>query len=286
MVVYDKKQPTSYLNGEAVRTGQVSTRPEVIAPRRFGSMAYGWFEGVMDEIQVYSRALTQTEVRSFVSGETAYDPNPAHGQTDVPRDADLNWAPGDSAGTHNVYVGNSLEEVESATVPTAQGLTDTSYDPGRLDFLETVFWRVDEVNATAPFAERIIVNQGSTQSMPFAYDNAFGASEATLTLDGQHWTASGVQTLAVAFHGTADNTGQLYVKINNTKVLYDLAPADIAVEAWQAWNIDLTGLAALQNVTRLTIGLDGATAAGTLYIHDIRFYPLPGALVIPAEPDN
>ena len=42
---------------------------------------------------------------------------------------------------------------------------------------------------------------------------------------------------------------------------------------WQQWDIDLTPLDGLQNVTTLTIGVDGASAAGMLYIDDIRLYP-------------
>jgi len=139
-------------------------------------------------------------------------------------------------------------------------------------------------NDTAPFAEKTIVNAGSSQSMPFNYDNSFGPSEATLRLNGQDWTASSVQTLAVAFSGTAGNTGTLYVKINSTKIVYDREATDIAQSAWQAWNIDLTGVSGLQNVTSLTIGVDGGNAAGMLYIDDIRLYALPGELLTPADP--
>ncbi len=74
-----------------------------------------------------------------------------------------------------------------------------------------------------PFCEQTIVH-GGEQSMPLSYSNTGGAasSEAELTLSpSQNWTASGVVTLAVHFHGTAGNTGQLYVKINGTKVPYD-----------------------------------------------------------------
>ena len=142
-------------------------------------------------------------------------------------------------------------------------------------------------NDQAPFAERTIVNVGgSTQSLPLNYDNSFGQSEATLRLSGQDWTASGVQTLAIAFYGTAGNTGTLYVKINNAKVVYDRDPADIARSGWQAWNIDLGPVNGVQNVTSLTIGVDGANAAGMLYIDDIRLYPLAGELVTPVDPGN
>jgi len=141
-------------------------------------------------------------------------------------------------------------------------------------------------NDVAPFAERTIVRPGSTQSLPFNYDNAFGPSEATRQLGGQDWTASGIQTLSLFFRGEAGNTGTLYVKINNTKIAYDGEAADIASAAWAPWNIDLSSVGGLQNVTSLTIGVDGGNAAGMLYIDDIRVYPLPGEMLTPADPGN
>jgi hypothetical protein len=128
-------------------------------------------------------------------------------------------------------------------------------------------------NAQAPFAEKTIVTAGSSQSLPFNYDNAFGPSEARLTLNGQDWTASEVQALSLAFYGAAGNTGTLYVKINNTKVANDGATSSLVLEEWQTWNIDLSALSGLQNVTSLTIGVDGGSAAGMLYIDDIRLSP-------------
>ena len=135
----------------------------------------------------------------------------------------------------------------------------------------------------APFAETTIVRSGS-QSMPLFYDNtSVATSEAELMLT-QDWATNGIKTLSLMFYGTADNSGQLYVRINDTEVAYDGAADDIKASQWQAWNIDLTALSGLQNVTSLTIGVEGASAAGTLYIDDIRLYPLPGELVVPTEP--
>lgn len=129
-------------------------------------------------------------------------------------------------------------------------------------------------HAIAPFAERSIVNSGN-QSMPLAYDNSGGgASEASLALESQDWTASGIKTLSLAFHGTTGNTGELYIKINSTKLGYDGAATDIGMEAWQVWNIDLAGADGdLSNVTSLAIGVDGAGASGMLYVDDIRVLP-------------
>jgi hypothetical protein len=124
-----------------------------------------------------------------------------------------------------------------------------------------------------PFAERTIVNVGSTQSLRFSYDNSSGQSESTLTLTGQDWTTGGVQTLSLFFYGQIGNSGQLYVKINDTKLVCDGDVADLTQTRWQQWDIDLTSLPGLKDVTTLTIGVDGANAAGMLYVDDLRLYP-------------
>jgi hypothetical protein len=87
------------------------------------------------------------------------------------------------------------------------------------------------------------------------------------------------------FYGTAGNTGQLYVKINNTQVSYTDDAANIARSEWQNWAIDLTQVGGnLQNVTSLTIGVDGANAAGMLYFDEIGLYPKAAEYITPVDP--
>jgi hypothetical protein len=128
-----------------------------------------------------------------------------------------------------------------------------------------------------PFCERIIVQSGK-QSMPLAYSNTASAanSEAERTFAvGQNWTKAGVATLVLFFQGTVGNTGQLYVKINGSKVVYGGDAGDVAKVQWQQWNIALASLGVnLQNVTKLSIGIDGNGAIGKLYFDDIRLYRL------------
>ncbi|UCD51382.1 MAG: discoidin domain-containing protein, partial [Phycisphaerales bacterium] len=137
----------------------------------------------------------------------------------------------------------------------------------------------------APFAERTIVNSGR-QSMPLFYDNVgVSTSEADFEL-AQNWTASGVRSLSIRFHGDADSTvGQLYVTINGTKVAYDGDAADLNGAMWQSWNIDLSTVGNVSNVRSLTIGIEGAGASGVIYIDDIRLYPSAPEVIVPAEPD-
>jgi hypothetical protein len=75
------------------------------------------------------------------------------------------------------------------------------------------------------------------------------------------------------FYGTEGNTGQLYVKVNGSKVVYGGDAGDIAKAEWTQWSIDLASLGAgVQNVTKLSIGIDGSGATGTLYLDDVRLY--------------
>ena len=133
--------------------------------------------------------------------------------------------------------------------------------------------------------ETEIVNGGS-QSLPISYDNSAATqSEATRTFDApMDWTRHGIKSLSLFVFGTAGNSGQLYLKINNTRV--DGGP-DITQPGWQPWIIDLSTVGGdLQTVTSLTIGVDGANASGTVYIDEIRLYPKAAEWVTPTAPDS
>jgi len=139
----------------------------------------------------------------------------------------------------------------------------------------------------APFAEQTNVHGGS-QAMPLFYDNAQGVtvSEAERTLEvPMDWTVHGIKTLSVAFAGAAENTpGQLYIKVNGTRVDYRGAAADLQASGWMAWMIDMSALGNVGNVTSVAIGVEGAGAAGVLYVDDIRLYPQEAEMVEPVEP--
>jgi hypothetical protein len=131
------------------------------------------------------------------------------------------------------------------------------------------------------------VFHGGKASMPLAYDNTSAPlSEAVRTFAAsQDWTAHGIKSLSLWFRGAAGNTGQLYVKINGTKVAYDGNAGDLAKSVWMPWNIDLSKTGAnLSKVTSLTIGIEGAAAQGSLNIDDIRLYPKAPEYVMPVDP--
>ncbi|MCP4261116.1 MAG: hypothetical protein GY774_26965 [Planctomycetes bacterium] len=137
--------------------------------------------------------------------------------------------------------------------------------------------------ANPPFAEQTIVHSGN-QSMPMAYDNAVGKSEATLTLtSNSDWTVNGVNRLTIWFRGGSSNAAeQMYVVLNGSAAVNHDDPDAAQKGSWTEWNIDLQAFADqgvnLSNVTSITLGLGNrsnpvAGGAGMMYFDDIRLYP-------------
>jgi len=135
---------------------------------------------------------------------------------------------------------------------------------------------------TPPFAEQTIVH-GGFQSMPFAYDNAVGKSEATLTLTfNRDWTVNGVNRLTIWFRGSSSNAAeQMYVVLNDSAVVTHDNPDAALTRSWTEWNIDLQAFAdqgiSLSNVSSITLGLGNRNnpvvgGTGMMYFDDIRLY--------------
>ncbi|MHC4367277.1 MAG: discoidin domain-containing protein, partial [Planctomycetota bacterium] len=88
----------------------------------------------------------------IVVSKEASDPGPANGATDVSRDVALSWMAAELASRHDLYLGADEQAVADADVSDVTGmyrgrLDADGYDPGRLEFGETYYWRVDEVNS-------------------------------------------------------------------------------------------------------------------------------------------
>jgi hypothetical protein len=133
-----------------------------------------------------------------------------------------------------------------------------------------------------PTMETSIVHSGS-QSVPIFYDNStVNLSEVTAdTADlvvGRNWTTDSPETLTLWFYGDPNNavTEQMYVKLNNAKVVYDGDAGDIAIPSWTQWDIELSSFGiSLNNVTSITIGFERTGAiggSGIVFLDDIRLY--------------
>ena len=161
MVVYDNKLPTIYLNGREVHTGLESPREIVYAPFQFGGMTYGYFEGVMDEVLIYNRALSAAEIKKLAPRPTAWGPVPADGALYMDTWVSLSWEPGDFAVSHDVYFGEDFDGVSDATPDSdvfrsnqagtffMAGFPGYPYPEGLVPGT-TYYWRIDEVNEADP----------------------------------------------------------------------------------------------------------------------------------------
>ena len=148
-------------------------------------------------------------IGEVVSG-TAKDPSPAQDATDVARDVVLGWTPGDTAVAHDVYFGTVLADVESAEraadlgVLVSQGQAATAYDPdGLLEYGQTYYWRVDEVNA-APDSTILRGNVWSFTVEPYVYpvENIIATASSSdegvgpeNTVDGSGLNAAGLHSI-------------------------------------------------------------------------------------------
>jgi len=151
-----------YINGvETDRLDSSSMNPGT-GPFRIGTNQWNEaYIGLIDDVRVYNKVLTKEEIKQAMKGVplgSASNPSPANEAIDIPRDVVLSWMPGEFANTHDVYFGTVFSDVNSASrtnprnVLASSNQSGNSYDPaGLLDFSQTYYWRVDEVNAPPDF---------------------------------------------------------------------------------------------------------------------------------------
>jgi len=89
----------------------------------------------------------------------ATNPYPADGAIDTSREIIISWTSGKSADKHEVYFGTDINDVNNADITDTTGiyrgsleLDVTSYTPTEtpLQWNQTYYWRVDEVNEADP----------------------------------------------------------------------------------------------------------------------------------------
>ena len=175
-----------FLDGQSVATNTAAR----YFPRDLGQTTQHWlarseysadpyFGGGLDDFRIYDRVLTASEIAAVMAGKlgggNAGSPSPADEATDVPRETNLSWAPGETAATHDVYLGTVFEDVEAAEITNplnvlvGQNQDASMFDPPeRLDLGQTYYWRVDEVNGPPDYT----VFRGDVWSFtvePYAY---------------------------------------------------------------------------------------------------------------------
>jgi hypothetical protein len=167
--VFDNGRLTIYIDGnpEPSAVGAPTFGDEVT---RFGFIGVGSeatefngiqgpfnnFNGDMDEVRIYDKALTQEEILEVMRGDLllAWDLQPPSGIFDIESvPSSLTWKPGDNAAEHDVYFGTDVEPVNKADVSDTTGVyrgrqVSTTYVPPEVFAWDTTYyWRIDEFNA-------------------------------------------------------------------------------------------------------------------------------------------
>ena len=112
---------------------------------------YYWRVDEFDASETYTG-----DVWSFTTPGAVGSPSPSNGATGVNMTATLSWNPGDSAASHQLYLGTDKDAVRNADTASPEyigtmNLGSESYDPpGKLAWFTTYYWRVDEVNNVNP----------------------------------------------------------------------------------------------------------------------------------------
>ncbi len=167
---------TIYVNGELAENGSNNPKlgatshcdglnnPDEVLHIGGGEEA---FTGIVDDVQIYDRALTEVEVQSIMYGAGGFPkasrPSPADGSLRMETWASLGWKPGHFAVSHDIYFGDNFDDVNDATrdselfranqdldsVYFVVGFATYPYPDGLVNG-DTYYWRIDEVNDADP----------------------------------------------------------------------------------------------------------------------------------------
>jgi len=126
------------------------------------------FPGIVDDIRIYEKALTQDEIKLLMRGDLllAWDPEPPLGRImDIETALPLRWKAGDSASQHDVYFGTDKDAVSNADASDTTGLYRgrqgfTNYNPP--EGVEwgggPYYWRIDEYNTDGTISKGKVWN--------------------------------------------------------------------------------------------------------------------------------
>jgi len=120
-----------------------------------------YFEGIIDEVWILNESLTPPILGALMgkAWPYAYGPEPSDGVVVNDTWVALSWKPGDLAVSHDVYFGESFDDVNNGTGDTFRGNQDDLFFIAGLpgypypDVLvpgTTYYWRIDEVNEAEP----------------------------------------------------------------------------------------------------------------------------------------
>jgi hypothetical protein len=242
--VHDESTIRVYVNGdETIRTSvsaSICTAGSEGVKIGIDGDGYGPFNGLIDEVRIYDRALSAEDVRQLYReglGGKAYWPEPEDGQEYVDPDTVLGWQPGDGAVSHDVYLGTNSNDVNDADTLSPEFMDNvdvTAFDPCGLELITTYYWRIDEVNGpntvkgdvwtfTTWLEPNLVAWWKLDEGEGLTACDSAGNNDGTLT-NGPIWTPSGIDG-SLIFDGVDD-----HVSVPNDSSLNPTS--QIAISVW------------------------------------------------------
>jgi len=123
-----------------------------------------FFNGLIDDVVIFNHVLSAGEIQGIMNGvgggfPLASTPDPRDGELHEDTWVNLSWRPGDSAVSHDVYLGDNFDDVNAGAEGTfignqtatfiVAGFPGFAYQDGLVPGT-TYYWRIDEVNDTEP----------------------------------------------------------------------------------------------------------------------------------------
>ncbi len=256
-VWWDGTDMKIYKNGAEVGTlakGGTSVALDPAVPAAIGNQPIGAenrpFDGIIDDVRIYTRALTEAEIAEVMAGPPAplaAGPTPGDGVTLEQNWTSLGWQPGTWAVSHDVYFGTSYDEVEQGAEGTFVGNVTNNLQvvgfpgfpaPEGLEPGVTYYWRVDEINPDNPDSpwkgvvwSFTLPPRGAYRPLP-ADTMKFVKTNAELT-----WTAKWGAALYSVYFGTdATEVENATGAPPSGKATFD--PGPLELETTYHWRVD------------------------------------------------
>jgi len=251
---FDGSLLSVYLNGvDEIGPKDFSIGPDIDAPVLIGVADTGArvFHGPLDEIRLYSHALSETEVLTAMTGEPwpyAFGPDPADGALHEDTWVTIGWSAGDAAASHDVYLGDDWDQVNNATPDSdvfRGNQTSTFYVAGFPGYAypeglvpgTTYYWRIDEVEA-----DGVTKHKGEIWSFSIPPKTAY----APVPADGDAVAETSVTLTWTAGYGAKLHTiyfGEDYDEVDNATVgtprgTASYSPGALEQEKVYYWRVD------------------------------------------------
>jgi alpha-tubulin suppressor-like RCC1 family protein len=230
-----------YVDGVARATGTYSGLNNIASQAAIGNNGVAQnqgFNGLIDDVGTWNRALAAGEISDLFNEPTveiAGDPSPPDGSTYISTDADISWAAGKYAISHNVYFGTNQTP---GTAEFKGNQTGKIFDPGALGEGTTYYWRIDEVNNTTTWTGDIwrFTTQAPVPPQQAGSPSPANGATAVDVYANLLWTAGAGSTSHDVYFGTNPIPGSAEFKGNITANTFE--PGHLSEQTTYYWRID------------------------------------------------